>query len=279
MTLSIASQMPVVPQIVMPPTAQAVSTASVALVGLVALGAAIVFGWRQRTPLYVLVLLGGMIASINEPIVDLLGGCLHPQTGGWTVFSTFDRPIPVWAVIAYALFFGAVPLIVLALMRGGHDPRKRFLQSVAAIFGANLLIELPILQFGVYVYYGQQPFKAFGLFPLHWLFINGLAAALIAVVLYRWSAAFLGARLLALLIVPTAIQFGAAAVGIPVFSAYNSDFDGVWKWIASAATMAIGSIAIVAVSNLVPPHLQVQVAKHMSESEPGVADSSVKASR
>ncbi len=275
MALSIASQMPIVPQIVMPPTAQAVSTAGVAVAGLVALGVAIVLGWRQRTPLYVLVLLGGMIASINEPIVDLLGGCLHPQTGSWTVFSTFGRPIPVWAVIAYALFFGAVPLIVLALMRGGEDPRKRFLQSVAVIFGANLLIELPILQFGVYVYYGEQPFKAFGLFPLHWLFINGLAVALIAVVLYRWPAVFHGARLLALVMVPTAIQFGAASVGIPVFSAYNTDVDGVWKWVASAATMAIGSIAIVAVSKLVPLHSEVQVAKHMSGTEPGLAVSSI----
>jgi hypothetical protein len=246
-----AAQTPEVPWLVMPEGAQTVATVSVAAVAVVVLAVVTVHSLRHRTPLYLLVLLGGAIASLNEPMVDLLGGCLHPQAGGWTVFSTFDRPIPVWVVIAYGLFFGAVPLAVRALMASG-SPRTRLLQGVAVIFAANLLIELPILAGGVYVYYGPQPFLAFGLFPLHWLFINASAVAGIAVVLYRWPAAMHGRRALAVVAVPPALQLAGVAAAIPAFSLYNSGAGPLPTALGSLATMAIGAASIWVTSRLLP---------------------------
>lgn len=247
-----AGQVPVVPDIVMPGTAQSVATVSVAVVALIAVAAAIRHGARHRTPLYLVVLIGGVIASFNEPIADLLGGCLHPQTGAWVVFTTFDRPIPAWAVIAYGLFFGAVPLLVFALMRSAANPRARMLQSVAVIFTANLLIEIPILAGDVYVYYGEQPFKAFGLFPLHWLFINGVGVATIAVVLYRFGHRFTGAGVLWFLAIPGTAQVAAFSVALPAFSLYNTEAATEWKWLASVATMLLGAATLRALSKLVP---------------------------
>jgi len=247
-----AGQVPVVPDIVMPETAQTVATASVAVVALIAVAVAVRYGARHRTPLYLVVLLGGVIASFNEPIADLLGGCLHPQTGAWVVFTTFDRPIPAWAVIAYGLFFGAVPLLVYALMRRAANPRARMLQSVAVIFTANLLIEIPILSGDVYVYYGEQPFKAFGLFPLHWLFINGVGVATIAVVLHRVGHRFTGAGVLWFLAIPGTAQIAAFSVALPAFSLYNTEAASEWKWLASAATMLLGAATLHGLSKLVP---------------------------
>ena len=107
----------------------------------------------------------GPLAGKLPDKVSVFPGCLHPPTGAWVVFTTFDRPIPAWAVIAYGLFFGAVPLLVYALMRGAANPRTRLLQSVAVISTANLLIEIPSLSGDVYVHYGDQPVKAFGRHP------------------------------------------------------------------------------------------------------------------
>jgi hypothetical protein len=254
MTSSTAGQIPVVPDLVMPGTAQTIATVSVAVVALVALAAAVRYGAKHRTPLYVIVLIGGLIASLNEPVADLLGGCLHPQTGSWVVFTAYDRPIPAWAVIAYGLFFGAVPLLVFALMRGAGNPRARLLQSVAVIFAANLLIELPILAGDVYVYYGDQPFKIFGLFPLHWLFINGVGVATIAVVLHLFGDRFKGASQLWFLAIPATAQIAALSVSTPAFTLYNTSVSTPVKWAGSVATMLLGAAALRALSRLVPDH-------------------------
>jgi hypothetical protein len=252
MTFFPEGQVPVVPDLVMPEPAQTIATLSIGVVALIALGVAIRYGVRHHTALYVVVLLGGVIASFNEPVADLLGGCLHPQTGAWVVFTTFDRPIPAWAVIAYGLFFGAVPLLVFALMRAAANPRRRMLQCVAVIFTANLLIELPILSPGIYVYYGDQPFKMFGLFPLHWLFINGVGVATIAVALYRFGDRFTGPSLLWWLAIPAAAQVAALTVSTPAFSLYNTEAGTGWKSLASVATMLLGAATLHALSKLVP---------------------------
>ncbi|HEY9418420.1 MAG TPA: hypothetical protein VIQ30_26960 [Pseudonocardia sp.] len=257
MTSLPASQVPVVPNLVMPEPAQTIATAIIAVVALIAVAAAIRYGARDRTPLYVLTLLGGVIASLNEPIADLIGGCVHPQTGSWAVFTAFDRPVPAWAVIAYGLFFGGVPLLVLALMRKAANPRLRLLQSTAVIFAANLLIEVPILSGDVYTYYGDQPFKIFGLFPLHWLTINGVGVATIAVVLYRFADRITGMKLLWFLVIPATAQVLGLSAGLPVFTLYNTNVSSPIKWAASVITMVLGVAALRALSQLVPsrPHL------------------------
>jgi hypothetical protein len=244
------AQVPAVPELVMPATAQTVATTIVAVLAVAALAAAAVLSRWHRTPLYLLVLLGGTVASVNEPIADLLGGCIHPQTGGWQVFSTFDRPIPVWVVLAYGLYLGATPLIVVALTRG-PNPRRRFQAAVAVIFASNLLIELPVLAAGMYAYYGDQPFKVGG-FPLYWLFINGAGVAGVAVVLLRFGHLFRGARLGWALLLPPASQVAAYLIGMPVFSMYNSGAAAPWTWLGAVATILLGTAVLWAVSQLVP---------------------------
>jgi hypothetical protein len=252
-TMSFAlGQVPEIPELVMPGTAQVVATTIVALLAVAALAAAAVVGRLHRTPLYLLALLGGAVASLDEPIADLLGGCIHPQTGGWQVFSIFDRPIPVWVVLAYGLYLGATPLVVVALTRG-PNPRKRFLAAVGVIFASNLLIELPVLAAGIYAYYGVQPFKVGG-FPLYWLFINGAGVAGAAVVLLRFGHLFRGARLGWVLLLPMAAQIAAYLVGMPAFSLYNSGAAAPWKWLGAVATMLLGTAVLWALAQLVPDH-------------------------
>jgi hypothetical protein len=243
--------MPQPPLVEMPQGPQELVTAIVAVVAALALAGAVVLGIRRRTPMYVLVLLGGSIASVNEPIADVLGGIIHPQVGGWTVFTTYDRPISAWVVIAYGLFFGLVPLIVLELMRG-PDPRSRLLRAVAVIFAANLLIELPVLAAGMYVYHGPQPFFVFDLFPLHWLLINAPGVAGIAVALHRLGTGARGARAVVYLALPTLGYASALSIGVPAFSLFNSDAAMPWKWVGAGLTALLGLLALRWLSRQVP---------------------------
>jgi hypothetical protein len=263
-------QVPPIPPLVMPASAQAVATIAVGLVTAASVVAAAVLGRRHRTPLYLVLLLGGALASLNEPVADLLGGCMHPRPGSWAAFSTFDRPIPWWVVFAYCLFFGAVPLLMVALMRGGN-PRRRFLTGIGVIFAANLLIEVPVLAGGVYVYYGEQPFKFLGLFPLYWLFINSAGVATIAVVLLRAGHVFRGAGLGWALLLPPAAQILGYVVGMPAFSMYNTDAGAAWKWLGAAVTMLLGAAVLRALSRLVPDGAAVARAADASVPAPRTA--------
>lgn len=246
------AQIPPVPYEVMPATAQVVVTAIIGVVSLTALAGVVVATRRTRSPLWLAVLTGGVLASFNEPIVDIMGGCLHYQGGQWRVFETFDRPMPVWLMLAYLVLFGAAPIAV-QLVLNGPSPRRRFWRAVAVIGMVDLLIEVPVLASGIYVYYGQQPFKFLG-FPLYWESMNTVAVAGLAVVLYRCrSALSRGTGLLAALALPGTAQWAAyAATGIPVFSVYNTDLDVVWKWVGGAVTISLGILTLRALSKLVP---------------------------
>jgi hypothetical protein len=244
------TQIPPTPVAEMPQTAQAVVTTILGVLAVLVVAAALFESRRTRSPLYPAVLLGGLLAAFNEPIVDILGGCLHHQLGQWTVFTTFDRPMPVWLCLAYLLYFGGAPLVIRRLLDGA-SPKAAFQRAIGGLLVANLVLELPILRAGLYDYYGEQPFKILGFAP-HWLVINALGVSFTVVALYRWPA-LSGRGWPAALVIPAAGQLAAVgAAALPAFSAYNSDASVTWKWVASAATIALGFLLIRGMSFLLP---------------------------
>jgi hypothetical protein len=241
---------PPVDTLVMPAGPQRVITIilGVLVTGLVV---AALRDWRRsHSPVYLLLIIGGTLAAANEPIVDVLGLCFHPAIAGWTAFETYGRPIPAWAVLAYPMFFGGLSCLVIMFLRHGAT-RKNFWLGVTAIFIVDLVLELPLLNADVYVYYGYQPFKVLGLFPIHWLLINGLGVLLIAAPVVKWPRFFRGPRSLFLLILPPLGQFAAAAIAIPVFSLLNTHAPEIFLWVADAATMALGLCCFNAVATAI----------------------------
>src|SRR5438552_2085275 len=79
---------------------------------------AVVLVVQRREPLLCVLLIGGAIAYLNEPIDDLLGLVWHPRPGQWVALRTFG-PAPVWGVFVYmALFGGIAYLMAKAFGRG-----------------------------------------------------------------------------------------------------------------------------------------------------------------
>lgn len=213
------------------------------IVGAVWLGClvfAIRSGVRRRDPLGLLLMAGGALAVLQEPVVDVLGYVW--VRSDLTVFTTFGRPMPVWAVLAYSIFWGFQPYAWWVLADRGLS-RPLFRWMVVACFAVNLVIEWPILATGIYTYYGDQPFEILG-FPLHWLFVNGvgvIATATVVVANRRW---FTGWRVLMVVLVPPVATPGMSlASGLPVFSALHSSFDSLL--VTSAGALMSATIAIV----------------------------------
>jgi hypothetical protein len=223
-----------------PATVQTVITSILAVVVAGFVVAALLDWRRSGRPTFLLVLIGGYICSFNEATVDVLGQCFFPNDG-WLGYTAFGRGVPVWVVLAYVIFFGGLSyLMALAFKRGAT---RRAMWTGIAIFGVlNVLLEIPMLSAGLYVYYGDQPFEIGG-FPVSWFVINSLGSLFGAVVITRLSWFFTGARQLLLVFVPFATYMSSWVLAMPHFLITNTDAPTSVRMAAAVVSMSLGLVA------------------------------------
>ncbi|MHB8690066.1 MAG: hypothetical protein ACYDHH_02360 [Solirubrobacteraceae bacterium] len=228
---------------VVPATAQTVADLCWGALALIAIVYAIVEWRRTQSLLPIILILGGAIAYLNEPIVDVLGLCWHPRVHQQHLLSTFG-PLPLWGLFAYVVFFGAGPYIVLKLLRRGIT-RRQFWYGVAGLMAVNLGIEIPLLPTHLYLYYGyHQPPMTVAHLPLYWLFLNVGGPLLAATVLFAAEGHLSGRSLLtaAALIPMTTYAAFSLAAGWPIFSALHSPgLDQGFVWGAALLTILISA--------------------------------------
>ena len=213
------------------------------LIGAVVMAMLVAALWRWRAtgrPTGVLLLLGGALCSLNEAPVDLLGHCWFPPDRG-IGYAAFGYAVPWWVITAYVAFFGGLTWLTTELLATGPS-RRTMWTAIGVVWILNLILELPILAAGVYLYYGSQPFMVGG-FPLNWLFINGLGSLLAAVLTHRLSWWFTGARRALLVLVPYATYFASWVCHMPLFITLNAELPAAARW-AAALVSAIITVAV-----------------------------------
>jgi hypothetical protein len=207
-----------------------------------------VLHWRRSgRPTGLLLLVGGLFCSLNEALVDLLGHCYFPKDYG-IAYTAYGYSVPWWVVTAYVAYFGGLTWLQSEFLRSGAT-RARVWQGITAVWVLNVILELPPLANGVYVYYGDQPFQVGG-FPLNWLVINALGSLFAAVVVAKWSSFFTGARQALLLVVPWATYFMSWAAHMPLFGALNAEVSSPVRWGAAVLSGILGLIAMDALIRL-----------------------------
>jgi hypothetical protein len=223
---------------VMPQTAQLVATAAMGAVVVGFVGYAIAEVVRHRSYLLALLLVGGAISYLNEPIDDVLGLVWHPEADQWTVLDTFSR-VPLWGLGIYIVFFGGMPYLILQNLRRGMT-RRELWRWVGVLVVVDVAVELPILASGIYQYYGTAPMRIAG-FPVYWIFINAVGPLALAVLLLSAGRIFTGWRAAYLLVLPMVCNAaGSVAVGWPIYSALNAKAPAVITWGAATLSIAIG---------------------------------------
>lgn len=253
--------LPLPPQgMVFPDTAQAYATAAVWGVAAVFIAVCLYQAWKTKSPLALLLLAGGAICYLSEPMVDVLALCWHPRPNQWVAVQTFG-PVPLWGLGIYLIFFGAMPyLLLLAAQRG--ISRKAFWAGVLAFFVADIACELPIIHYGLYAYYGDPPYLFMGL-PLYWLFINTIGPLLAVALLLRAPRFFSGWRQILILLLPMTTDIaGSVSSGWPIMSALNTPgASAELKWAAATLTTLIGLAIMDGLSRLICTE-QAAVARH-----------------
>jgi hypothetical protein len=200
--------------------------------------------WRgAQARLALLVLAGGGLSVLAEPLLDRLGMIWHASVGQWTLLVMYGHHIPLWMLPVYYWFIGGQTLLVVQRVRAGA--RIADLWRLYGLFCVmDFLLELPILYIGgVYTYFGNQPFWSKTWFPLPGWYaaLNGLLplAAVVAVLLllslkgrgHVWSIP---------LAIPMAIFAVYAATAWPVWAALNSNTGRAVGDLCGALTIALG---------------------------------------
>ena len=230
---------------VVPATAQTAADIAWGALALISLAAILWSCRRTRSPLPLIVLIGGAIAYLNEPIVDTLGLVWHPRIHQERVINTFG-PLPLWGLFCYLVFFGAATYLFLEVMRRGVS-RRAFWAGTAALMVVNLGIEIPLLPTHLYYYYGYHtPPMTVAHLPLYWLFLNVGGPLLAAVVLLAGERFFTGPRMLLAALVPmTSYAAYSLAAGWPIFTALHATrLAQGFVWAAAGLTIAISALML-----------------------------------
>jgi hypothetical protein len=174
---------------------------------------------KSLTP--ILILVGAAVASLCECLWDVLDCVWYPQYGQTPLYRIFNISVPVWMLTAYPCYLGGLGYWVYKWLGKGMTLSQLWTFWVIAWL-ANFVLEIPMLQLGVYVYYGPQPFKILG-FPLWQAMGNSLMPIFIGAIVYAWKDVLHGLRsLLIVPIVPVAMVFALGGVGWPMWLAMNS---------------------------------------------------------
>jgi hypothetical protein len=240
---------------------------------MVVCGALFILAFRElrrgKGPIFLWCLLGGFIAVLWEPIVDVLGQCWLPSRDQhWIAFTLLNRHIPLMMPFVYSWFVGGQAYLFYRLFQRGIT-RQRLFQLWGLVFLVNICLETPGILTNVYTYYGKQPMDIWG-FPLWWGFVNPLMPMIAAVLIFKLKP-HMTARWLALATIaisPSADGVANAFAAWPVIAALNTDVGYVGTWIASFMTLGLAAFVVWIISLVVARPAEAVVA------DVGVAPSS-----
>ena len=209
---------------------------------------------KKGDPTCLFFIIGGTIACAFEPIIDVTGFCFFPREGNFIVYEWFNRPIPLLVPGTYTWFVGGLGFWVLSLFRSGQMTRSGLWKLWLRNFTFNLILEYPALYWGMYTYYGHQPF-AIGGFPLWFPACHALAPLFSATTIYVLRRELTGLKSLLIVPIVTATYGMANICGFPVWIALSVDIGPQVSYPAGVATFSLIAVAIWTFSTVFPEDL------------------------
>lgn len=194
-------------------------------------------GFKRQNWLPLMLIFGGFLCSLVEPMLDLLGHLRWANDLPFYVFTNFGIDIPLLIPFAYAAFLGLEPYFIYLLFKRGVTVKQvMFMYVIAGMTDA--VLETPGLLLNVYEYYGVQPYK-FLEFPYWWAFINGASFMTIGFFIWYLEPRLKGwRRALFLVLPPIGMMVAYFSVGWIHILAINSTLPTPLKWVATTIMMA-----------------------------------------
>jgi hypothetical protein len=201
-------------------------------------------GWalsnrRREHWAFPLVLAGGALSVVCEPVFDNLVLFWYPPHQQLSAFHAFGRTIPICVVIGYAWFCGGLPYLAYTLIKRGAS-RRALWSLAAAVFVIDFVAIGLTSWLKIAGFFGGQPFNVGG-YPLWWGAVDTSNVLLGGALLYYLIPRLAGIRRAYLLLIPTWVT-GATAVAVagPVSIALNSRWSMGGKYAAALFTITLG---------------------------------------
>lgn len=146
---------------------------------------------RTGEPMPLFLGVGGAIASLTEPLYDIMALIWHPVIGQWTAFHLFGRDIPMFIPWGWCWNVGFTSAVFWLAFQTRRIRADNLWWWFAGSVGMNMLFEIPGTSLEIYVYYGHQPLALTrGLYPLGIAFGNGSATLTVAFLAHRLAPIF-----------------------------------------------------------------------------------------
>ena len=194
-------------------------------------------------------LAGGLCMGLLEPYLDYLGLLWFASDNVGVTVNLFARHIPLYVVLGYSFFFGLQAYVIYRAILLGKGARF-FIYAYGLSWVFDAALQITGAQFGLYKYYGHQPFLFFGA-PAWWYTIDaslqltaGLMFFLLRHRLVGWG------QLIVIPMLPGLYAALNGALGWPTFTALNSNFDAELNGNGSAALVYLGGAATLALTGL-----------------------------
>ncbi|WP_200958718.1 hypothetical protein [Nocardioides sp. Root190] len=190
---------------------------------------------KHRNWVPLIVLAGGLICSLEEAMLDMLGH-LHWAPNLQMVYTNFGVSVPALIPLCYVAFLGMMSYFCYFVIRNGAKLQHYFmLLAMGGILDA--VMETIGINLGVYKYYGVQPFEFLN-FPYWWAFINSASFVAVGALLAYFVPRLTGWRKIAVIMAPSYGMAGTYfTVGWIHLIAHNSALPEWARWVAAAAMM------------------------------------------
>ena len=219
-----------------------------AIFGIMA-GAVFLYGlkfWRDtKNPIVMFMMLGGLTTTLVEPLLDIIGLAWHPMHGQNTAFELIGRPIPVWVVAVYLMYFGGLGSLNYLAFKKGVTTRMVWIWFCAPVL-LDIVMEEIMMHFDLYIYYGQQPLILIKNFPLWWAPCNSMGEFIGVSLLALMGANLRGWKLLLIpIMMPIMDCVGYMLVGLPSIFVLNSEnVSPLVTNLAGVATFALTALCV-----------------------------------
>lgn len=179
------------------------------------------YRWAKKNDdIPVMMIIGGFICSLLEPMLDILGHLWWPTNLPGPAFIGYDLNVPLLIPPCYVFFIAMTGYWAYLKMKQGLDVKGVFVIWLL-ISMTDVIMEMPGTATGAYTYYGDASFKVLG-FPLAWGWLNGTSMLMTGFTLWLIEPYLKGKNRLFIIGVPI-FAMGAAygMVAWPYFMSLN----------------------------------------------------------
>nr|WP_320671850.1 hypothetical protein [Patulibacter sp. DM4] len=196
-----------------------------------------------RGPLLLMCLIGGGIACLFEPIVDVLGLVYIREGASTTTFYSMGRDFPLFINFVYIWYVGGLAYLAYRIYSTGVS-RKGLFGLYLMDVCINIFLESPGVLMGAYEYYGPQPLNFWGL-PLWWVCVNPLMPLIAGALIYRLKPHLPGWRIaLVIPMIPMADGMANGALAWPIWTTLNWDASMVVTHLAWLVSLGLALTAV-----------------------------------